>query len=98
MPTHPGELCHPLFVGGFIHITLHVYVHALHFLFPAALCEALQLIYFGVTEVLVSSGAVTDTRTVSLDCGNGRHFCVNAHDVWYVQGGTVLRQTALASR
>lgn len=87
-----------MFVGGFIHITLHVYVHALHFLFPAALCEALQLIYFGVTEALVSSGAVTDTRTVSLDCGNGRHFCVNAHDVWYVQGGTVLRQTALASR
>lgn len=80
-----------MFVGGFIHITLHVYVRALHFLFPTALCEALQLIYFGVT------GAVTDTRTVSLDCGNGRDFCINAHDVWYVQGGTVLRQTALAS-
>lgn len=74
-----------MFVGGFIHITLHVYVHALHFLFPAALCEALQLIYFGVPEAL-SSGAVTGTRTVSLDCGNGRDFCINTHDVWYVQG------------
>lgn len=67
-----------MFVGGFIHITVHVYVHALHFLFSPALCEALLLVYFGVTEVL-SSGAVTDTRTVSLDCGNGRDFCTNAH-------------------
>lgn len=67
-----------MFVGGFIHITVHVYVHALHFLFPAALCEAFQLVCFGVTEAL-SSGAVTGTRTVSLGCGNGRDFCTNAH-------------------
>lgn len=41
-----------MFVGGFIRITVHVYVHALHFLFPTSLCEALQLVYFGVTEAL----------------------------------------------
>lgn len=73
-----------MFVGGLIRIALYVY--ALHFLFPTALCEALQLIYFRVTKLLVSSSTITDTRTVYLDCGNGSDFCINAHDVWYVQG------------
>lgn len=75
-----------MFVGGLIRIALYVYVYALHFLFPTALCEALQLIYFRVTKLLVSSSTITDTRTVYLDCGNGSDFCINAHDVWYVQG------------
>lgn len=58
-----------LFVGRFIHITLHVYVRALHFLFPPALCEALQLICSRVTKLLLSSSTITDTRTVYLIVG-----------------------------
>lgn len=74
-----------LFVGGFIHLTLRVCVHALHFLFPTALWEALQVIYFRVTKLLVSSGTITDLRTVCVDCGNRSDFCISALDVRYVQ-------------
>lgn len=75
-----------MFVGGVVCIALYVYVRALHFLFPAALSEALQHVYFRGTTLPVSSSAVTDTRTMYQDCGNGSDFCLNVHDVWYVQG------------
>lgn len=44
--------------AGFRRVPLRVYVHALPFLFPKALCEPLQLVYFIVVKLPVSRSPV----------------------------------------
>lgn len=83
--------------AGFRRIPLRVYVHALPFLFPKALCEPLQLVYFIVVKLPVSRSPVPVHSQCTWVAWTAEISPLK-HTLCGVSGWVVVRQTVVTSR